>query len=159
MTKLAVLDIGTNSIHLVLAEVAPDFSYKILDRFKDMTRLGDGAFRAHRLSEAAMARAIEVIRTLARLAHNKGYERIEAVATSAVREAENGGEFIEAVTHQTGLAVRVVTGEEEARLIYLGVRRSMDLTRRPTLVVDVGGGSVELILGNRNAMIRGRASS
>ncbi len=157
MTKLAVLDIGTNSIHLVLAEVAPDFSYKILDRFKDMTRLGDGAFRTHRLSEAAMARAIEVIRTLAQLARNKGYERIEAVATSAVREAENGGEFIEAVARQTGLAVRVVTGEEEARLIYLGVRRSMDLARRPTLVVDVGGGSVELILGNRDAMIQGQS--
>ena len=90
MTKLAVLDIGTNSIHLVLAEVEPDSSYKILDRFKDMTRLGDGAFKNRRLSNAAMARGLEVIRTLATLAGNKGYERIEAVATSAVREARNG---------------------------------------------------------------------
>ncbi|MEK6617453.1 MAG: hypothetical protein AABY90_02035, partial [Nitrospirota bacterium] len=79
MTKLAILDIGTNSIHLVLAEVEPDFSYKILDRFKDMTRLGDGAFKTRRLSEAAMARGLEVIRTLATLARNKGYERVEAV--------------------------------------------------------------------------------
>lgn len=157
MTKLAVIDVGTNSIHLVLAEVEPDFSYKILDRFKDMTRLGDGAFRTRRLSEAAMARGLEVVQTLALLARNKGYERIEAVATSAVREAENGGEFIEAVARQTGLTVRVVTGPEEARLIYLGVRHSMDLAQRPTLVVDVGGGSVELIIGNRNAMIQGQS--
>jgi len=105
MTKLAVLDIGTNSIHLVLAEVEPDSSYKILDRFKDMTRLGDGAFKNRRLSNAAMARGLEVIRTLATLASNKGYERIEAVATSAVREARNGGEFLEEVARQTGLTI------------------------------------------------------
>ncbi|MGH7253626.1 MAG: Ppx/GppA phosphatase family protein, partial [Nitrospiraceae bacterium] len=157
MTKLAVLDIGTNSIHLVLAEVEPDFSYKILDRFKDMTRLGDGAFKNRRLSDAAMARGLEVIRTLATLASNKGYERIEAVATSAVREARNGGEFLEEVARQTGLTVRVVTGQEEARLIYLGVRHSMDLSDRPALVVDVGGGSVELIAGNRETMVQGQS--
>src|SRR5881409_39895 len=157
MTKLAILDIGTNSIHLVLAEFEPDVSYKILDRFKDMTRLGDGSFKSRRLSEASMARGLEVIRTLATLAHNKGYERIEAVATSAVREAVNGGEFIEEVARQTGLTVRVVTGQEEARLIYLGVRHSMDLSDRPALVVDVGGGSVELIVGNRDTMVQGQS--
>ncbi len=157
MTKLGVLDIGTNSIHMVLAEVEPDFSYKILDRFKDMTRLGDGTFETKRLSEAAMARGLEVIKTLATLARNKGYERIEAVATSAVREAKNGGEFIEAVARQTGLTVRVVTGQEEARLIYLGVRHSMDLSGKPTLIVDVGGGSVELIAGTDRALLKGQS--
>jgi exopolyphosphatase/guanosine-5'-triphosphate,3'-diphosphate pyrophosphatase len=157
MTKLGVLDIGTNSIHMVLAEVEPDFSYKIFDRFKDMTRLGDGTFDTKRLSEAAMARGLEVIRNLATLARNKGYDRIEAVATSAVREARNGGDFIEAVMRQTGLTVRVVTGQEEARLIYLGVRHSMDLSGKPTLIVDVGGGSVELIAGNDRALLKGQS--
>jgi exopolyphosphatase/guanosine-5'-triphosphate,3'-diphosphate pyrophosphatase len=157
MTKLGVLDIGTNSIHLVLAEVEPDFSYKILDRFKDMTRLGDGTFETRRLSEASMARGLEVIRNLVTLARNKGYEQIEAVATSAVREAKNGGEFIEAVARQTGLTVRVVTGQEEARLIYLGVRHSMDLAGKPTLIVDVGGGSVELIVGTDRSMLQGQS--
>src|SRR5919106_1018161 len=157
MTKLAILDIGTNSIHMVLAEVEPDFSYKILDRFKDMTRLGDGAFTSRRLTVAAMTRALEVIKTLITLARNKGYDRIEAVATSAVREAKNGGDFIEEIARQTGLTVRVVTGEEEARLIYLGVRHSMDLSSRPTLVLDVGGGSVELIVANRERMLHGQS--
>src|SRR2546426_7212028 len=124
MTKLAVLDIGTNSIHLVLAEVEPDSSYKILDRFKDMTRLGDGAFKNRRLSNAAMARGLEVIRTLATLASNKGYERIEAVATSAVRDARNGGEFFEGGARQTGLTARGGTRQGEGPLIYLGVRPS-----------------------------------
>jgi exopolyphosphatase/guanosine-5'-triphosphate,3'-diphosphate pyrophosphatase len=155
MTKLAVLDIGTNSIHMVLAEIEPGLSYKVLDRYKDMTRLGDGTFKTHRLSEAAMARGSEVIRTLTTLARNKGFDRIVAVATSAVREARNGGTFIERVARQTGLTIRVVSGHEEARLIYLGVRHSMDLSETPSLVVDVGGGSVELIVGNRDSMLAG----
>ncbi|MGH7256509.1 MAG: HD domain-containing protein, partial [Nitrospirales bacterium] len=155
--KLAILDIGTNSIHLVLAEVEADFSYKILDRFKDMTRLGDGTFTGRRLPAAAMVRGLEVIRNLATLARNKGYERIDAIATSAVREARNGGEFIEAIARNTNLRVRVISGQEEARLIYLGVRNSMEFADEPTLVVDVGGGSVELIVGTRSVMVEGQS--
>ncbi len=157
MAKLAVLDIGTNSIHMVLAEVEPDFSYKILDRYKDVTRLGDGTFKTHRLPEAAMRRGLDVIKTQVTLAKNKGYKRIKAVATSAVREAKNGGEFLKAVSKQTGLTVRVVTGQEEARLIYLGVRHSMELSDQPALIVDIGGGSVELVAGNREAMLQGQS--
>lgn len=157
MAKLAVLDIGTNSIHMVLAEVEPDFSYKILDRYKDVTRLGDGTFKTHRLPEAAMRRGLDVIKTQVTLARNKGYKRIRAVATSAVREAKNGGEFLKAVSKQTGLTVRVVTGQEEARLIYLGVQHSMELPDKPVLVVDIGGGSVELVAGNREVMLQGQS--
>ncbi|HEX2055528.1 MAG TPA: Ppx/GppA phosphatase family protein [Nitrospiraceae bacterium] len=157
MPKLAVLDIGTNSIHMVLAEVNPDYSYKILDRFKDITRLGDGVFTTRRLSEEAMARGLEVIKHLVMLARNKGYERIEAVATSAVREARNGGEFLDRIAQQAGLSVRVITGAEEARLIFLGVRNSIALPDPPTLVVDIGGGSVELIAGNRDQIFHAKS--
>jgi exopolyphosphatase/guanosine-5'-triphosphate,3'-diphosphate pyrophosphatase len=157
MPKLAVLDIGTNSIHMVLAEVQPDYSYKILDRFKDMTRLGDGVFTSRRLSDQAMMRGLEVIRNLVTLARNKGYERIEGVATSAVREARNGGEFLDHVAQQTGLIVRVITGAEEARLIFLGVQNSVALPEQPTLVIDIGGGSVELIVGNRESVFHARS--
>jgi exopolyphosphatase/guanosine-5'-triphosphate,3'-diphosphate pyrophosphatase len=157
MPKLAVLDIGTNSIHMVLAEVQPDYTYKVLDRFKDMTRLGDGVFTSRRLSDQAMTRGLEVIKHLVMLARNKGYERIAAVATSAVREARNGGEFLKQVTEQTGLTVRVITGTEEARLIFLGVRNSISLPEQPTLVVDIGGGSVELILGNRQQIFHAKS--
>src|ERR1043166_9273302 len=122
MAKIAVIDIGTNSIHMVLAEIQPDASYKILDRFKDMTRLGNGAFTTHRLSEDAISRGLGVRRHLVTLARNKGYDRIIAVATSAVREARNGGDFIDRVAKETGLTVRVVSGPEEARLIFLGVK-------------------------------------
>ena len=153
MAKLAVIDIGTNSIHMVLAEAKPDGSYHVLDRFKDMTRLGDGTFSHRRLSAASMARGVDVLKHLTTLARNKGFDHMLMAATSAVREARNGGQFIEEVLAQTGVRVKVVTGQEEARLIYLGVRQSMDLTDRPTLLVDVGGGSVELISGTRDRLL------
>lgn len=153
MAKLAVIDIGTNSIHMVLAEAKPDGSSHVLDRFKDMTRLGDGTFRHRRLSAASMAHGVNVLKNLTTLARNKGVDRILMAATSAVRESRNGGQFIEDVLARTGVRVTVVTGQEEARLIYLGVRQSMDLTDRPTLLVDVGGGSVELISGTRDRLL------
>ena len=153
MSKIAVIDIGTNSIHMVLAEAEPDGSYKILDRFKDMTRLGDGTFRQRRLSAESRARGVEVLKNLTMLARNKGFDRILMAATSAVREARNSGQFVEEVSENTGVRVKVITGQEEARLIYLGVRQSMDLTDRPTLLVDVGGGSVEIIAGNRKRLL------
>lgn len=153
MYKLAVIDIGTNSIHMVLAEIQADGSYQIVDRYKDMCRLGNGAFADRCLSDEAMSRGLEVIRTLVTLARNKGFDRIEAVATSAVREARNGGAFIGVVAEQTGLTVKVISGIEEARLIFLGVQHGIALTDQPVLVVDVGGGSVELMVGTRHALI------
>jgi exopolyphosphatase/guanosine-5'-triphosphate,3'-diphosphate pyrophosphatase len=153
MAKLAIIDIGTNSIHMVLADIDPDGSYKIVDRFKDMTRLGDGTFQQKRLSEAAMTRGIEVLRNFTTLARNKGFSKIVMAATSAVREAKNGGQFIEAVAEQTQVRVRVITGQEEARLIYLGIRQSMELTDTPSLMMDIGGGSVEIIVGTRDRLV------
>ena len=153
MAKLAVIDIGTNSIHMVLTEILPNAGYKILDRFKDMTRLGDGAFATRRLFDAGVSRALHTLKTLVTLARNKGFDRIVAVATSAVREARNGGEFVSLVAERTGLTVRVISGIEEVRLIFLGVKNSIAFSNEPVLVVDIGGGSVELIAGNRDAMI------
>ncbi len=157
MSKLAVIDIGTNSIHMLLAEILPDASFKILDRFKDITRLGNGVFATRRLSDEAMARALEVLKTLVTLARNKGFDRIVAVATSAVREAKNGGDFVALIMEHMGLRVRVISGTEEARLIFLGVKHSIALPDGPTLVVDIGGGSVELIVGNREGLIHGKS--
>lgn len=157
MAKLAVIDVGTNSIHMVLAEILPDGSYKIVDRFKDITRLGDGSFAARRLSDEAVARGLDVLKKLVTLARNKGFDRIEAVATSAVREARNGGEFVDLVSKEIGLTVHVISGTEEARLIYVGVRNSIALSDAPTVIVDVGGGSVELILGNRDGLIQAKS--
>jgi len=145
MKRLAVIDIGTNSIHMVLAEIGKNFSYKIVDRIKEMARLGDGTFTSHRLSQEAIDRGLAVLKRFSLLAKNKGFDIILPIATSAVRESENGGDFINLVRKELGLRVRVITGEEEARLIYLGVRHSMDLSDSPAMIVDIGGGSVELM--------------
>ena len=157
MSKLGVIDIGTNSIHMILAEIGSDFSYKVMDRFKDMVRLGDGTFTTRVLSDAAMVRGVDALRNLTTLARNKEFDRIVATATSAVREAKNGGEFLQMVEEQTGLEVQVITGKEEARLIYLGVRNGMELSDDPSLIADVGGGSVEVIACNRKQMYFGRS--
>lgn len=153
MLKLALLDIGSNSIHMILTEIQPDFSYKILDRFKDVTRLGEETFKAGRFSPDAIEKGTDVVKNFVALARNRGFTRIEAVATSAVREAANGGHFIETIGRQTGIRIRVVTGLEEARLIYLGVRQSMDFGNRNVLIADVGGGSVELIVGSQKKLL------
>ena len=145
MQRLAVIDIGTNSIHMVLAEIAKGFSYKIVDRIKEMARLGDGTFTSHRLSPEAMDRGLTVLKRFSMLATNKGFDLILPIATSAVREAKNGGDFLKLVRKEIGLRVRVITGEEEGRLIYLGVRNTMDLSKFPAMIVDIGGGSVELM--------------
>lgn len=145
MQRLAVIDIGTNSIHMVLAEIGKGFSYKIVDRIKEMARLGDGTFTSQRLSPEAMDRGLTVLKRFSMLATNKGFDPILPIATSAVREAKNGGDFLKLVRKEIGLRVRVITGEEEARLIYLGVRNSMDLSPFPAMIVDIGGGSVELM--------------
>ncbi len=145
MQRIAVIDIGTNSIHMVLAEIGKNFSYKIVDRIKEMARLGDGTFASHRLSPEAMDRGLSVLKRFSLLAKNKGFETILPVATSAVREAKNGGDFLKMVRKELGLKIRVITGEEEARLIYFGVQHSMDLSDSPAMIVDIGGGSVELM--------------
>lgn len=145
MRRLAVIDIGTNSIHMILVEIGKNHSYKIVDRIKEMARLGDGTFISHRLSQVAMERGLAVLKRFSLLAKNKGCDTILPVATSAVREAKNGGDFLRLVRKELGLRVRVITGEEEARLIYLGVRHSMDLSDSPAMIVDIGGGSVELM--------------
>jgi len=146
--KLGIMDIGTNSIHLVLVELRKDATIQVIDRAKEVTRLGDTSFQEGYLSEAALHRGLAAIRRFKKLAEIHGVTRIKAVATSAVREAVNGGDFIETIGKETGIKVDVITGEEEARLIYLAVKHSIPLGKKPSLIVDIGGGSVEAMVAD-----------
>jgi exopolyphosphatase/guanosine-5'-triphosphate,3'-diphosphate pyrophosphatase len=145
--KIAAIDAGSNSFHLLVAQVGRDGTIEPLERAKEMVRLGDSAFRGI-ISDEAIARAVEAIRRFRGMAERGGSDAIIAVATSAVREAENGGEFVRAVRDETGIELTVIRGEEEARLIYLGARPSLHLLGRRALLVDIGGGSIELIVGD-----------
>ncbi len=151
--KIAIFDIGTNSIHMLVVEVREDLSFKILGHEKDTTRLGDGSFETKMLSAFSMQRAFEVIERFYKIAQRSQIKRMVAVATSAVREARNGGEFVDAIAKKTGMKVQVITGEEEGRLIFLGAKSSVETDSENALVIDIGGGSAELILGNDKGIL------
>src|SRR5437660_12050243 len=117
MLKLALLDIGSNSIHMVLTEIQPDLSYKILDRIKDVPRLGEETFQTGQFSPNGIAKGIEVVRTFSTLARNRGFTRVEAVANSAIRQPSNRGHIIEFIERQTGIRDRVPTAPQEPGII------------------------------------------
>ena len=146
MMRIAAIDVGSNSIHMIVAEARPDGHFIVLDRAKEMVRLGEKSLTTGRLQKSAMDRGIRTLGTFKSIAVRHGVTRIRAVATSAVREAGNGGEFIQRIFDEIGLRVRVIPGREEARLIHLGVAQVEDLDGPPTLLLDIGGGSVEVVL-------------
>ena len=143
--RIAAIDVGSNSIHMVVAQVESDGRFRVLDRAKEMVRLGQRTLNSGRLSAEAMTAGLRTLAAFRTLAERQGVVRFKAVATSAIREAKNGGDFIQRVRDEVGLRVTVIPGLEEARLTYLGVRHAIDLRGAPTLIVDAGGGSVELI--------------
>jgi exopolyphosphatase/guanosine-5'-triphosphate,3'-diphosphate pyrophosphatase len=145
--KVAAIDCGTNSFHLLVAQVTGDGTIVALDRAKEMVRLGDSAFRGM-IEPDAFARGVDAIRRFRATAERAGCDAVIAVATSAVREAENGGDFVRSIRDETGIELTVIRGDEEARLIYLGARSALNLTGKRALIVDIGGGSVEMIVGD-----------
>jgi exopolyphosphatase/guanosine-5'-triphosphate,3'-diphosphate pyrophosphatase len=147
-SKVGAIDVGTNSVHLVMAEISPDGDFQILGRDKDMAQLGLGGFVEHLLTERAMDDAAAAMTRFVKMARLKGIHRIVAVATSAVREAKNGGDFVERVRRELDLELRILSAEEEARLIYLAVRHAVNLGDHDHLIVDIGGGSMEVIIGD-----------
>ncbi len=144
--RVAALDVGTNSIHMVVAQVDSEGHFRVLDRAKEMVRLGRNGLIRGRLTRPAMDAGVKAIAGFRTLGERQGVTRFRAVATSAVREARNGGDFIQRVKDEVGIRVKVIPGREEARLIHLGVAQAIDLRGEPTLIVDIGGGSIELIL-------------
>jgi exopolyphosphatase/guanosine-5'-triphosphate,3'-diphosphate pyrophosphatase len=144
--RLAAIDVGSNSIHMIIAQIEAGGGVTTLWRLKEMVGLGRISFPGKRLSVDAMDRAAATLARFQQVALGRGCEKVVAVATSAVREAENGGDFIERVRNELGLRLKVVSGREEARLIYLGVRHATDLHGGPHLLLDIGGGSVEFIV-------------
>ncbi|HTL88049.1 MAG TPA: Ppx/GppA phosphatase family protein, partial [Leptolyngbya sp.] len=146
---LAAIDVGTNSIHMVIVQIQPDIpAFTIIDREKATVRLGDFCEKTGQLSSEAMDRAIKALKRCQDVAKSVNAEQTIAVATSAVREAPNGQEFLQRVENELGLWINLISGTEEARRIYLGVLSGMNFDHQPHVIVDIGGGSTELILGD-----------
>ncbi len=131
---------------MVIADVSPEGHLEVVDRVKEMVRLGSRSFTTGKLTPEAMDLAVRALKNFVRLARVRQVDRVRAVATSAVREARNRDVFIKRLRRETGLAVQVVSGAEEARLILRAARHAMGLDGGPHLLVDVGGGSAELVL-------------
>src|SRR3954454_3703997 len=138
--RLAAIDIGTNSLHMIVVRVRADLSFEVIDREKEMVRLGAGGLDGRALTPEAMQAALQVLSKFRRLAESHGVEETVAVATSAVREAENGSEFLRAITSQTGIRAKVISGTEEARLIHLAASYGIGAPMEVTVAIDIGGG-------------------
>jgi exopolyphosphatase / guanosine-5'-triphosphate,3'-diphosphate pyrophosphatase len=149
---LATIDIGTNSFHLVIARVDKKGIVKILTRDKEIVRLGKSSTDMKYISDEAMQRGVSTLKRF-KLVCDSFKAEIRAVATSATREAINKDEFIDRVFEVTGIKIEVVSGFEEARLIYLGVLQALSVFKNKILLIDIGGGSTEFLIGEKGNVI------
>jgi exopolyphosphatase/guanosine-5'-triphosphate,3'-diphosphate pyrophosphatase len=147
------VDIGTNSIRLAVVRINPNLSYTCISQEKEVVRLGENEFKDNLLKPDAMNRAILVCKKFAELARTYGASEIIAVGTSAIREAHNQEKFLQRILTETGLNVNVISGLEEARLIYCGVSSGVDIGEENAIFIDLGGGSTEFAIGNQNEIL------
>lgn len=145
--RIAAIDIGTNSFHLIIVEVSENGELKLLDRKREFLRLGSESGQdLSFISENEKVKAISVLKNFSALAkYHKA--NIRAVSTSAVRAAKNKNEFIQTVLEQTGIKVETIEGTEEAKLIFLGMKNALPINDKAVLGIDIGGGSTEFIYG------------
>ena len=147
MKKIGIIDLGTNTFNLLLTEVSGN-NYTILHKNKIAVKLGEGGITKGFIVANAYQRGLNALKT-----HKKTLAKYEiddcyAVATSAIRSADNGAQFVKDVRDQLGININVIDGDKEADLIYSGVRQALDLEEKPTLIIDIGGGSTEFIIAN-----------
>ncbi|MEO1130998.1 MAG: Ppx/GppA family phosphatase, partial [Planctomycetota bacterium] len=144
--RIAALDVGTNSLRLIVAEASPDGSYRVIDDEKVIVRLGQGLATTGRLAEDRIEAAAEAIDHLRDIAQGYQVEELRAVATAAVREAPNGPDLVAVVRDRSGVELRVISAAEEARLSYRSVDNAFSIRHRNTVIADIGGGSTEILL-------------
>lgn len=147
--RIAALDLGSNSFHMLVAEATEKGKLEVLAREKDMLRLGDDVGRSGRIGKAKADAAVESVRRLVAIARSLGADEVVAKATAALREAENGPEIVDRLEQEGGVGVQVISGHEEARLVFAAVRAAVALEPAPALCLDLGGGSLELMVGDQ----------
>ena len=152
MAKAAIIDIGTNTFHLLLVDYTRQ-SYTVLHREKQVVKLGKGGMQNQRIEQDAVTRALQALHLFAEICQSQSVERIDAFATSAVRSASNGKAFIALVKKETGIVIEQISGTREAELIYKGIRSFVPLGKEVSLLIDIGGGSTEFIIGNKDSSL------
>src|SRR6185503_16311012 len=144
--RVSAIDIGSNSIRQTIADVSPTGVIRVVDEMKAAPRLGAGLSKRGSIGEIAIQNALSTLSRMATLANQLGVKRTEVVATSAVREASNGEQFLRLVRSETGLKIKILRGEDEARLAFRSALAHFDLAVGRAVVMDIGGGSLELAL-------------
>lgn len=145
---VAAVDLGSNSFHMIVTQIA-DGNVKVVDRMREMVRLAGGLDERNRLDEEVMERAVDCLRRFGQRLRDLPNGKVRAVGTNTLRKARNAAQFLARAEQALGHCIDIISGHEEARLIYLGVSHSLEDDSRRRLVVDIGGGSTELILGRK----------
>ena len=146
--RIGVIDLGTNTFHLLVAEVN-NGTMSLVHRERQAVKIGMGGINQGVIKEDAIERALRCLQGFKATLDREHVGKVQALGTSALRSATNGGAVIHAIKEETGIEVQLITGEEEAEYIYYGVQAAMDLGTSPSLIVDIGGGSVEFIVADR----------
>jgi exopolyphosphatase/guanosine-5'-triphosphate,3'-diphosphate pyrophosphatase len=150
--KIAVIDMGTNTFHLMIAKVEED-DFAILSKEKIAVRLGAGGISEGKISKEAIQRALAALKVFKAIIDKEKIELIYATGTSALRNAENGPEVAALIEENTGIKARIISGLEEAELIYFGVSKALKIGSRNAMIMDIGGGSVEFIICSEHQML------
>ncbi len=147
-TRIAAIDVGSNSVRLVVAEVLTSGGYRVLDEERENTRLAAALTKSGRLDSKAADTTVTVLRNFLSIAAGYGVNEVRAIGTSALRDAEDGPEFCDRVRKDLKLSIEVISANEEARLAFLSVARAFDISGRKVAVADIGGGSTEIVLAS-----------
>jgi exopolyphosphatase / guanosine-5'-triphosphate,3'-diphosphate pyrophosphatase len=150
--KVAVIDLGTNTCNLLIAEVIKP-GYRILHQSKELVRLGDNKIRNNLLSQEAITRAVNALIEQKKIIDTFEVQKVCVFATSAIRDAGNKIDFLEKISNNSGWVVKVISGEKEADLIFKGVLLALEELENPSVILDIGGGSNELILAHKTEML------
>jgi len=152
MNRAAIIDLGTNTFNLLIVEQSGT-GYQIIFKTKIPAKLGAGGFEQRIITKEAFQRGVGAILSHHDTIQEHGVEKVYAFATSAMRDAQNGADFVREVAVQTGIEINIISGEREAELIYKGVQLALDFSENPELIVDIGGGSTEFIIANNKGII------
>ena len=147
--KVAIIDLGTNTFHLLIA-AWDSGQYKILYRERLPVKIGMGGINAGIITEAGILRAVDALKKFKHIIEREAITKMFAFGTSALRNARNGKEVAAVIQQETGIEVKIISGDEEAEYIYYGVRKAVNLGKSISLIVDIGGGSIEFIIANEN---------
>ncbi|HET8860729.1 exopolyphosphatase [Marivirga sp.] len=148
MDKIAIIDLGTNTFHLLIVEIQAGVE-KIIHKEKIAVKLGEGGISEGNISKAAEERAVKTMLYFSDKIKEEKVENVFASATSAMRNAENGKEVMQHIYEATGISVKLISGLEEAKYIHQGVKKALEIGPEPALIMDIGGGSVEFIICNQ----------